>query len=71
MRTNTIGQTTNCDSQRMKDWTDIIKGYEYDNVYLAEAAQTLSDNITYEMYVELTSSQSVHLQSLQTFIEKS
>ncbi|XP_071443641.1 CDK5 regulatory subunit-associated protein 3 isoform X2 [Hetaerina americana] len=36
-------------SQRMKDWQEIIKLYERENVYLIEAAQMLIRNINYEV----------------------
>ncbi|CAG9763501.1 unnamed protein product [Ceutorhynchus assimilis] len=36
-------------SQRMKDWQDIIKSYEKDNVYLAEVASMLIRNVSYEI----------------------
>lgn len=36
-------------SQRMKDWLDIIRLYEKDNLYLAESAQMLMRNIKYEV----------------------
>ncbi|XP_015606068.1 CDK5RAP3-like protein isoform X2 [Cephus cinctus] len=33
----------------MKDWQEILRLYEKDNLYLAEAAQMLNRNITYEV----------------------
>ncbi|KAJ8929294.1 hypothetical protein NQ314_018049 [Rhamnusium bicolor] len=36
-------------SQRMKDWQDIISSYQKDNIYLAEAAQMLIRNVSYEI----------------------
>ncbi|CAK1579094.1 unnamed protein product [Parnassius mnemosyne] len=36
-------------SQRMKDWQDIAKNYEKENLYLAEAAQMLVRYINYEI----------------------
>jgi len=35
-------------SQRMKDWQQICKLYQGDNIYLAEAASILSQNVVYE-----------------------
>ncbi|XP_033216908.1 CDK5 regulatory subunit-associated protein 3 isoform X2 [Belonocnema kinseyi] len=36
-------------SQRMKDWQEIVKLYEKDNLYLAEASQMLIRNINFEV----------------------
>ena len=35
-------------SQRMKDWQQIVKMYEGDTIYLAEAASIISQNVAYE-----------------------
>ena len=35
-------------SQRMKDWQQIVKMYEGDSIYLAEAASVISQNVAYE-----------------------
>ncbi|XP_022286338.1 CDK5 regulatory subunit-associated protein 3-like [Crassostrea virginica] len=36
-------------SQRMKDWSEIIKMYEKDGIYLGETAQMLARNVNYEV----------------------
>lgn len=36
-------------SQRMKEWQDIIKIYQKDNLYLAEIAQIISRNVVHEI----------------------
>ncbi|KAG8190596.1 hypothetical protein JTE90_017861 [Oedothorax gibbosus] len=43
---NIFGQYS---SKRMKDWLEIVKLYEKENIYLAEAAQLLVRNIVYEL----------------------
>lgn len=36
-------------SQRMKDWQDILQTYQKENLYLAESAQILMRNVSYEV----------------------
>jgi hypothetical protein len=36
-------------SQRMKDWQDVLKGYQKDNLFMIEAASILARNVTYEI----------------------
>ena len=36
-------------SRRMKDWQDILKSYQKDNLYLSECASILSRNVVYEI----------------------
>lgn len=36
-------------SQRMKDWFGVLKNYEKDSLYMGEAAQILSRNVSYEI----------------------
>ncbi|KAI4471454.1 cdk5 regulatory subunit-associated protein 3 [Holotrichia oblita] len=36
-------------SQRMKDWQDILQSYQKENLYLAESAQILMRNVSYEV----------------------
>ena len=36
-------------SQRMKDWQEVVSAYKRNNVYLAEAAQLLSQSCSYEI----------------------
>ncbi|XP_046407506.1 CDK5 regulatory subunit-associated protein 3 [Ischnura elegans] len=55
-------------SQRMKDWQEIIKLYERDNVYLIEAANMLIRNINYE--VPSLKKQLVKLEQVQLECEK-
>uniref|UniRef100_A0A182K6P7 Uncharacterized protein n=1 Tax=Anopheles christyi TaxID=43041 RepID=A0A182K6P7_9DIPT len=55
-------------SQRMKDWQEIVKMYEKDNLYLAEAAQILVRNINYE--IPGIRKQIKHLEQLSEEAEK-
>lgn len=43
---NVFGQYS---SQRMKDWSEVIKLYEKDGVYFGETAQMLARNVNYEV----------------------
>lgn len=36
-------------SQRMKDWQEVIKAYEKNNVYMAEIAQIINRNVAFEV----------------------
>ena len=36
-------------SQRMKDWQEVVRMYEKENLYLAEAAQILTRTIQYDI----------------------
>ncbi|XP_076249403.1 CDK5RAP3 protein homolog isoform X2 [Calliopsis andreniformis] len=55
-------------SQRMKDWQEIVRAYEKDNIYLAEVAQMLIRNVKYE--IPSTKKQIQKLEQLQADLEK-
>lgn len=55
-------------SQRMKDWQEIVRLYEKDNIYLAEAAQMLVRNVNFE--VPSFRKQIQKLEQIQTDLEK-
>lgn len=55
-------------SQRMKDWQEILRLYEKDNVYLAEVSQMLIRNVNYE--IPSTKKQIQKLEQIQTDLEK-
>nr|XP_031838396.1 CDK5 regulatory subunit-associated protein 3 [Nomia melanderi] len=55
-------------SQRMKDWQEIVKGYEKENLYLAEIAQILIRNVNYE--VPSIKKQIQKLEQMQVDLEK-
>jgi len=55
-------------SQRMKDWKEIISQYENENIYLAEVAQTIIQNVVYE--IPGIKKHNLKLESLQTESQK-
>ncbi|EFA00941.1 CDK5 regulatory subunit-associated protein 3 [Tribolium castaneum] len=55
-------------SQRMKDWQQIVSMYQKDNIYLAEAAQILIRNVSYE--IPSLKKQVAKLEQSQTDAEK-
>ncbi|KAF3425618.1 hypothetical protein E2986_13097 [Frieseomelitta varia] len=55
-------------SQRMKDWQEILRLYEKDNVYLAEVSQMLIRNVNYE--IPSTKKQIQKLEQIQADLEK-
>ncbi|KAK9299048.1 hypothetical protein QLX08_007798 [Tetragonisca angustula] len=55
-------------SQRMKDWQEILRLYEKDNLYLAEVSQMLIRNVNYE--IPSTKKQIQKLEQIQADLEK-
>ncbi|KAK1130712.1 hypothetical protein K0M31_018825 [Melipona bicolor] len=55
-------------SQRMKDWQEILRLYEKDNIYLAEVSQMLIRNVNYE--IPSTKKQIQKLEQIQADLEK-
>lgn len=55
-------------SQRMKDWQEILRLYEKDNIYLAEVAQILIRNVNYE--IPSIKKQIQKLEQIQIELEK-
>ncbi|XP_060829131.1 CDK5 regulatory subunit-associated protein 3 [Bombus pascuorum] len=55
-------------SQRMKDWQEILRLYEKDNLYLAEVSQILIRNVNYE--IPSTKKQIQKLEQIQADFEK-
>ncbi|EEB12105.1 conserved hypothetical protein [Pediculus humanus corporis] len=62
---NLFGQYT---SQRMKDWVEIVKLYEKDNIYLGEVASLLQRTVSYE--VPALKKQISKIATLQTEYDK-
>mgnify|MGYP002715740999 CR=1 FL=1 len=62
---NLFGQYT---SQRMKDWVEIVKLYEKDNIYLGEVASLLQRTVSYE--VPALKKQISKIATLQTVSKK-